>query len=294
MMLFLAVICLASVLASIGFCAQISRTLIETQAELATKNAEIAKLNREIKALCLENNTLREKAETLLRNDTILRTLMSGSIYRAPTEAAAEKMIVISFDDLTTSRVEKLLTIADDKQAPLLLFPTGDAIRKQPEVFLSAIDAGHIVGNHTNHHDWLGKLDADRAEKAITDWDASASWLLDGYQTIFFRPPALSGWTNQKQLPGLEELVNASGKIPILWSLETYYDLYAPNGPHRRGPAPTVEDEVDYIVKSAEAGDILLFHDTAADVAALPAIIDSLRAKGFQIVSIKTMLGLIG
>ncbi|MCL4406187.1 MAG: polysaccharide deacetylase family protein [Patescibacteria group bacterium] len=292
MMPFLVAICFISVLASVSFCVQTNRALVATQAEIKAKNTEIVELNRKIESLCLENQALRERMETLLRNDVILKALMSGSVYRAPAQAATEKMVVISFDDLTTSRVTKIIAIANDKQAPLLLFPTGDALRKQPGVFLSAIQSGHVIGNHTNHHDWLGKLDADRARKTLADWDDSASRLLNGYQTIFFRPPAMSGWADKKQRPEFERLVNASGKIPVLWSLETYYDLYAPNGPHRRGPTPTIENEIDYIVKSAKAGDIILFHDTAADVAALPEIIDGLRSRGFVIVSIKTMLGL--
>lgn len=239
-----------------------------------------------------EKNLLRQERRILPAKNNLFRAWAANTVWKGPPSAVESKMVTISFDDLTTLKVKTLIQTANAKKAPLLLFPTGDSLQKQPDVFKFAIASGHTIGNHTDHHDWLGKLTETQILKTISDWDTTASKLLGGYQTVFLRPPAMSGWTSDKQRARLEKAANAAGKIPILWNLESYYDLYAPNGPHRKGLNPTIADETDYIVKTAKPGDIILFHDTAADVTALPVIIDGLRAKGLRIVSIETMLDL--
>lgn len=268
-----------------------SETVI-AKSTLAIREEEVRQLVSTVYDLRMENEKLSQSQKELLQKNAVLKRFMDTTVHNGPTEAVADKMVVISFDDLSTDRLRDIIEIAKDKGVPLSLFPTGDSLRRQPEMFRFALASGHTIGNHTDHHDWLGQLSESQVKKTINAWNATAEELLGGYETIFFRPPGMSGWINRTRQTQLERWVNDTGAIPILWSLETYYDLYASNGPHRRGPQPTIADEIDYIVKSAKPGDIILLHDTAADVKALSGIIDGLRAKSLSIVSIGKMLGL--
>ena len=71
------------------------------------------------------------------------------------------------------------------------------------------------------------------------------------------------------------------------------HDWGEPNG----GPPPTVDTIVHRVVTDTEAnkGNIILMHDGGGDrshtVGALPGIIDGLRAKGYQFVSVADLLG---
>jgi peptidoglycan/xylan/chitin deacetylase (PgdA/CDA1 family) len=76
------------------------------------------------------------------------------------------------------------------------------------------------------------------------------------------------------------------GRLSVMWSLEGDSDLALQSDP---------EALAHQVVTRAEAGDIILLHvmysSRSGSRAALPAIIEGLRARGFDLVTVSAMLG---
>lgn len=66
-----------------------------------------------------------------------------------------------------------------------------------------------------------------------------------------------------------------------LWSIDPF------SGISMRADAPTV---ADYVISNTGPGDIILLHFTQEHLIALPEIIDGLRAKGLEIVTLSELM----
>ena len=236
----------------------------------------IQKLLRELEAKDEEIARLRSEAAWLRSFVTV-------------SSADGTDAVAITMDDLRSQNTPLAILTAKQKQAPLTLFPVGDAIVAHPEWFLEAIEAGFEIGNHTSTHEVLDKLPLAEAEKRIADWNSIALEKL-GYTARFFRPPARGGWSDRKGQPDLRAAVARQGLVTVLWDVETMWPVWWETGPRVKGANPTSQAVADYVVSEAKAGSIICLHDTV-DTRALPFIIDGLRAKGFRLVTLSELLG---
>ncbi|MEJ2030023.1 MAG: polysaccharide deacetylase family protein, partial [Maritimibacter sp.] len=140
------------------------------------------------------------------------------------------------------------------------------------------VEAGHEIGNHSYSHQRmvLMRPASVRAELGRTDAAIRAA----GYDgPIRFRPPY------GKKLVVLPWVLAKQNHASMMWSLEPRKDFGA-NAP--------VDVLVQEAVAPAEPGDIILLHpmydSRATTRAALPAIIDGLRAKGLEPVPLGMLL----
>jgi peptidoglycan-N-acetylglucosamine deacetylase len=101
----------------------------------------------------------------------------------------------------------------------------------------------------------------------------------------FFRPPY--GASSSAVLAGVGA---AYYRLSILWDIDTI-DWRPINNPG--GPAgPTADQIVSKVLTNAQAGSIVLMHLGGYETyKALPTIIDGLHARGFDLVSLDTLLG---
>lgn len=247
------------------------QTILSLQDALSSKQNEIISLERQIEALRQELSFARSFV-------TVSNGPRSGNL------------VAITVDDLGTDLALVAIRTAEAKQAKLTLFPMAYSIKAHPDWFLEALGAGFELGNHTTTHEFLSRLTLEKAEGRVTGWNEVAAALL-GYQPRFFRPPGGDGWTDGRGEPALREIVARHGMITVLWDVETVYALYKPTGPRWKGPHPSARDVADYVVGQARPGSIILLHDNL-DVYALPMIIDGLRAKGLEPVTVSELLGL--
>src|SRR5229473_1752002 len=210
--------------------------------------------------------------------------------YNIDQIGAANKKIVLSFDDGPDPKwTPKILDVLKQKNAPGVFFVIGNMANQRPDILKREYAEGHEIGNHTFTHP---KFD-DISHTQIR-WELNLTQRLIestlGVKSILFRPPY--GIDHQPeyaeevaQLPVAQEmgyLIVGQRIDPDDWSL-------------RDGKPIPAKEIVDSVLRQANKGNIILLHDGGGDrtqtLTALPKIIDALRARGYQFVSVADLLG---
>jgi len=202
----------------------------------------------------------------------------------------AKNKIVLSFDDGPDRRwTPKILDILKEKKVPGIFFVIGDQANRAPDLLKREYNEGHEIGNHTWTHPQF-----DEISRTQLKWELNLTQRLIestlGVKSLFFRPPY--GIDHQPeyaeevaQLPYPQEL----GYIIVGQRIDPD-DWRMTEGKHQR----SAQEIADDVVRQAKNGNVVLLHDGGGErtqtVAALPLIIDELRAKGYQFVSIADLL----
>jgi cellulose synthase/poly-beta-1,6-N-acetylglucosamine synthase-like glycosyltransferase/peptidoglycan/xylan/chitin deacetylase (PgdA/CDA1 family) len=210
--------------------------------------------------------------------------------YNIDQLGAANKKIVISFDDGPDPQwTPKMLDILKQKNVPAVFFVIGNMANQRPDILQREYAEGHEIGNHTFTHPRF-----DDIPQSELRWQLNLTQRLIestlGVKSILFRPPY--GIDHQpeyaeevSQLPLAQEmgyLIVGQRIDPDDWSL-------------RDGKPIPAKEIVDSVLRQADRGNIILLHDGGGDrsqtLTALPKIIDALRARGYQFVSVADLLG---
>jgi peptidoglycan/xylan/chitin deacetylase (PgdA/CDA1 family) len=207
--------------------------------------------------------------------------------------ATRQPYVAITVDDFFTADYRRLTAIrllqaANSLHAQLTLCPAGRALagyaRQEPEQAQSirqlVAEGNYEFCNHTFSHPVmpkLGRLQGVQAEIGeITKGAAAIQDFFGRPPSPIFRPP-FGSWDVSTQIAA------ATAGYPriITWSI----DSGDSEGPER--PA----DQLVANVACARPGDIILMHaNRESSAAALPLIVQMLRQKGLEPVSISTLL----
>ncbi|MFW5901756.1 MAG: polysaccharide deacetylase family protein, partial [Thermodesulfobacteriota bacterium] len=98
--------------------------------------------------------------------------------------------VALTFDDGPDPQTTPaLLELLAGYQAPAAFFVTGQKAEKHPGLIRSILDNGHLIGNHTYHHDTTIML---KSRKTLEQEIAAAQAVLErfGITALAFRPPA--------------------------------------------------------------------------------------------------------
>lgn len=76
-------------------------------------------------------------------------SLLAPSIYRGPRAGAT---VALTFDDGPSESTSELLDILAQYRVPATFFQCGANVRRLPDVTRAVVEAGHEIGNHTEHH----------------------------------------------------------------------------------------------------------------------------------------------
>jgi peptidoglycan-N-acetylglucosamine deacetylase len=203
-----------------------------------------------------------------------------------------EKKVVLSFDDGPDPRwTPKILDILKEKNAPAVFFVVGAEANQHPDILKREYAEGHEVGNHTFTHPKFDEISHTELKWQLNLTERLIESTL-GVKSILFRPPY--GIDHQPeyaeevaQLPLAQDmgyLIVGQRIDPDDWSM--------PDGKNQM-PAKEI---VNSVLRQVEKGNIILLHDgggeRAQTVAALPQIIDALRERGYQFVSVANLLGM--
>jgi cellulose synthase/poly-beta-1,6-N-acetylglucosamine synthase-like glycosyltransferase/peptidoglycan/xylan/chitin deacetylase (PgdA/CDA1 family) len=210
--------------------------------------------------------------------------------YNIDQIGAAEKKIAITFDDGPDPRwTPPILDILKEKKVPATFFVIGVDASQWPQLLKREYAEGHEIGNHTYTHPSF-----DDISKTELHWQLNLTERLIestiGVKSILFRPPY--GIDHQPeyaeevaQLPLAQDM----GYLIIGQKIDAH-DWRQVDG--QQIPAQEI---VDNVVRQAGAGNIVLFHDGGGErahtVEALPEVIDILRQKGYQFVSVPDLIG---
>lgn len=201
------------------------------------------------------------------------------TVYFVPVR---EKVVALTFDDGPNEpATSQILDALKSHQVKATFFLIGANVERYPETARRIKAEGHLIGNHTFRHSRFDQSDATAIAQDIIS-GRRAIETVTGVTPLWFRPPyGING-------PGMEETCRAQGMAIVGWSADA----------NDWNPHP-VEELVDSIVSQAMPGDIILLHDgwetrPGADrrntVAAVPLIIEKLKAQGFRFVTVPELL----
>jgi len=186
-------------------------------------------------------------------------------------------VIALTFDDGPTSALTpQLLDILKAHGARATLFVIGKRADQSPELLQRAVAEGNEIGNHTWSHANLTKISTQEMRAEVQD-AADAIFKATGKRPELVRPPYLGIDGDVIQfLHGELGLKIISCNIDSLdW--------------RDHNSAKTTEN----IVTKAAPGAIVLCHETEpSTLAALPGILDALKAKGYEFVTVSEMISM--
>jgi peptidoglycan/xylan/chitin deacetylase (PgdA/CDA1 family) len=184
---------------------------------------------------------------------------------------------VLTFDDGPLPKyTNRILDILAAQCVKATFFLVGQQAKANPEGVRKVHDAGHTVATHSQSHpSGMHRLPIERATQEIEDGIASVRAALgDNAADLspFFRIPGLA------RNDGIEEFTRAQGLQ--IWSADFPADDWRPVSSAR------VHDLAMQRLKAKGKG-ILLLHDIQPrTVAALPRILNDLKAGGYRIVHV--------
>lgn len=196
--------------------------------------------------------------------------------------APGHNRIALSFDDGPNEPfTSQVVEILKDKKAKATFFVIGDNCARFPEAVKRLADEGFEIGNHTWTHDVLPLKPPSRIREEIEKTSELIA-NITGRRPALFRAP--HGWRN----PWVNGIAREQGCTPVAWTLGVWDT-----------DRPGAREILHRTLKGATDGCILLLHDgrgtehgtdSSQLVEALPGIIDELRRRGFEFVTIPQML----
>src|SRR5260221_6674087 len=209
--------------------------------------------------------------------------------YEIDQLGAVQKQIAVTFDDgPDPSWTPKILDILKEKNFPAAFFVIGEEASKSPGILKREYAEGHSIGNHTYTHPVLDEISPTQLR-----WELNITQRLIestlGVKSILFRPPY--GIDHQPEyaeewahLPVAQDM----GYMIVGQKIDPH-DWRQPYG--KQVPAQEI---IDGVMRQASSGNIILYHDGGGDrsetLAALPVIIDQLRAQGYQFVPVPELV----
>ena len=235
------------------------------------------------------------------------RKLITAETYQAlPTPyvldhyGAQQNQVALTFDDGPDPQwTPKILDVLKRENVKATFFLIGAQAEKYPGLMQRIYAEGHEIGNHTWTHPDLRFI-----SHAHLEWELNLTERLFeaelGVKPLYFRPPY-----------SIDEEPDTNDEVRPLEDVQQmgYISTASNNDPGdwKRDPRRTAEQltasvldpnhlpvcSTDTVLRQG-CGNVILLHDGGGDrsetVRALPMIIEGLRARGYQIVSVSELI----
>jgi peptidoglycan-N-acetylglucosamine deacetylase len=206
------------------------------------------------------------------------------------------KKVALSFDDgpdpVWTPRI---LDVLKKYNAPGVFFMIGEEAGDNVGVMKRVYREGHEIGNHTFTHPDLSEISIRQVDLQLNLTERLFASKL-GVQPLFFRPPYSIDQepdTNDQAAP--IDHVQALGYVIVGNKIDTNDWDENPRKTPQEITDSVFQQIKDMEVKTWARGSIILLHDGGGDrsatVAALPVLINALRARGYEIVPVSELVG---
>jgi peptidoglycan/xylan/chitin deacetylase (PgdA/CDA1 family) len=197
---------------------------------------------------------------------------------------ARGRRVALTFDDGPNPPwTQRILSALSDRHVSATFFLVGDAVEAHPELARAEADAGYEVGAHS----WDHASDLDQRQAA--DFDADVQRMNAAFERALGAQPALYrapfGHTSETML----ERLRAAGYVSVGWDVDS-----------RDWSDDTADQIVASVLDGVHPNAIVLMHDggrgsgnpdRSQTVAALPRIIDGLRARGYELTTVSALSG---
>lgn len=203
----------------------------------------------------------------------------AGASAPFAVHSVGPKVIALTFDDGPwPSSTQAILAILAKNGIHATFFELGSQVNAQRARSKAVAEAGNPIGVHTWNHALMTKRSAKVNANDLRK-TKNTIWRVTGSVPRWFRPPY--GSTN-KSIAGIAK---GLGMGQVLWSVDTL-DWKIRNKSSVSSRA----------IKGARNGAIVLMHDGGgprkATVAAVPTVIKTLRARGYDFVTLDEMAAL--
>ncbi len=204
--------------------------------------------------------------------------------------------VAITFDDGPDGRwTPKILNVLKAKNATATFFDIGENMQNRPDLVQREVREGDVVGSHTWTHPNIGET-----PRAQTDLELNTTQrlfeVLTGRSMRLFRPPYF-GDAEPSTPNEVDPLLIAQKLGYLIVGLRVDPDDWKrlPNG--RMPSSDTIVQRVmARLADTNDPGQVVLLHDGGGDrsqtVAALPKLIDAIRAKGYKLVTVAQLAGM--
>src|SRR5215467_12934431 len=202
---------------------------------------------------------------------------------------AAPKVAALTFDaGANADAVPSILATLAKYRVPATFFLTGNFVRDFPAASKSIAAAGMRIADHSVSHPYFvsGKLTDAQMRAQVLTAQAQIKQVTGADPWPWFRFPY--GEYNQHAI----SVVNAAGFVPVGWTVDTL-------GWKGTSGGITAQIIVNRVLAGLRPGEIVLMHcgsnpddHSTLDAAALPAVIQSLRSRGYSFVTVDALRGL--
>jgi peptidoglycan-N-acetylglucosamine deacetylase len=212
--------------------------------------------------------------ETAAENAAIDRTLAYTPAIQVA--GAQHREIALTFDDGPGPYTQQLVSTLLQLHVPATFFEIGSALQYFHAGTSDVVSNGFALEDHTLSHAPLSQLSAADQRQQIVK-EANNIVAFGAPYPRLFRPPY--GFFNNTTL----RLTRKYRMLMVLWTVDTSdYRL------------PGSDSIVNTVVSGAQPGAIVLMHDAggnrAETIAALPRIVEDLRAKGYKLVTVPKLI----
>jgi peptidoglycan/xylan/chitin deacetylase (PgdA/CDA1 family) len=206
--------------------------------------------------------------------------LLSGGLA-APARAGGPNEVVVdaarghgdvvsfTFDDgPNPTDTLRLLDVLRRHHVRAVFCLIGDQVRAHPDVVRRIVAGGHVLCNHSLHHDDLSTLTPEQIRADLTETSALIRWAVPHARIPYFRAP-FGSWGQSPQVAA------ALGMQPLGWRLAI--SDWEP---------PGTDVLVQRLRDGITPGAVVLMHDGGGDrsqtVEAVDRIIPELRSEGWR------------
>jgi peptidoglycan/xylan/chitin deacetylase (PgdA/CDA1 family) len=202
---------------------------------------------------------------------------------RIPTSA---RVVALTFDaGANADAIPSILATLRTKNVPATFFLTGQWVRGFPGQANAVAVGGFLVGNHTDTHPELTTLSDAQVRAQVLNAQRSILRTNGAETRPFFRFPF--GDVDSRVLG----IVNSMGYVGVRWTVDSL-------GWQGTSGGQTVQKVVDRVLAGLQPGEIVLMHvgshptdHSMLDAAALPQIVDAIRARGYTFVTMSALTG---
>jgi peptidoglycan/xylan/chitin deacetylase (PgdA/CDA1 family) len=184
---------------------------------------------------------------------------------------AGRAVVALTFDDGPSEYTPAFLSVLREEHVNATFFEIGQETAGREGTMRRILREGDEIGNHTTHHDeYPGYRDLAATDALIRD--------ATHFEPCLFRPPG--GAVDSAVIAAAGE----AGLHTIIWNVDP-----------RDWTTPGAAAVYSRVVGATRPGSIVLMHDGGGDrsgtLAALPRIIDTLRARGYRFATVSSLLG---